>query len=380
MSQAITRQKNCNGRGRKLYLAFELGNAQWKLGFTVGLGQKARLRTIAAGDLEALEREIGKAKVRFELPASSLVMSCYEAGRDGFWLHRYLKDQEVSNQVVDSSSIEVRRRAKKVKTDRLDVSKLTEMLVRYDLGETRVWSVVRVPGVEEEDNRHLHRELVTLKRERTRIGNRIKGLLAGHGVKIPVKKDFEEQLKSVRLWDGSGLPAALHCRLLRELQRLELLGQQIRELEAERAELVREWQGQEADKVRQLLLLRGIGINSAWLYVMEFFSWRKFSNRRQLGSLAGLTPTPYQSGSSGREQGISKAGNRHIRAMAIELAWCWLRLQPGSQLSRWFRKRFGKGSARIRKIGVVAVARKLLIALWRYLETGEIPAGAAVRA
>lgn len=380
MSQAITRQRNCTGQVRKLYLAFELGNAQWKLGFTVGLGQKARLRTIAAGDLEALEVEIAKAESRFELPVSSLVMSCYEAGRDGFWLHWYLRDQAVSNLVVDSSSIEVRRRAKTVKTDRLDVTKLAEMLVRYDLGETRVWSVVRVPGVEEEDNRHLHRELVTLKRERTRIGNRMKGLLAGQGVKISVKKDFEEQLKLVRLWDGSGLPPVLHCRLLREWQRLELLGQQVRELEAERAELVREWQGQEADKVRQLLLLRGIGINSAWLYVMEFFAWRKFSNRRQLGSLAGLTPTPYQSGSSGREQGISKAGNRHIRAMAIELAWCWLRLQPGSQLSRWFRKRFGKGSTRIRKIGVVAVARKLLIALWRYLETGEIPAGAAVRA
>lgn len=380
MAQAITRRRDCHGPSRKLYLAFELSSAQWKLGFTVGLGQKPRLRTITAGDLEALESEVAKARSRFKLPASSPMMSCYEAGRDGFWLHRYLTEQGMESLVVDSSSIEVRRRAKKVKTDRLDVGKLAEMLVRYDLGETRVWSVVCVPEVEEEDNRHLHRELVTLKHERTRIGNRIKGLLAGQGVKILVKKDFEEQLKSVRLWDGSRLPAALHCRLLREQQRLELLGQQIRELEAERAELVREWQGQEAEKVRQLLLLRGIGINSAWLYVMEFFAWRKFANRRELASLAGLTPTPYQSGSSGREQGISKAGNRHVRGMAIELAWCWLHFQPGSQLSRWYRKRFGQGSARIRKIGIVAVARKLLIALWRYLETGEIPAGAAVQA
>lgn len=295
------------------------------------------------------------------------------------WLHRYLEAQGVGNLVVDSASIEVNRRFRRAKTDRMDVGKLLNMLIRYDQGEQRVWSVVHVPSVEEEDQRHLHRELMALKRERTHHINRIKGLLASQGVVLPYRADFLSQLEAVRLWDGSRLPAALQARVVREHKRYQQVKEQIQQLEAKRREYIRDAEGPVMEQVRQLLRLKGIGVNSAWLYVMEFFSWRKFQNRREVGALAGLTPTPYQSGENARERGISKAGNRFIRAIAIEIAWAWLRNQPDSQLSCWYKKRFAKGSSRVRRIGIVALARKLLVALWQYLEYGAIPEGAQMK-
>jgi transposase len=362
-----------------LYLAFELSKSKWKLGFTVGLGQKPRLRTIAARDLDALQQEISKACQRFRLPENTPVLSCYEAGRDGFWLHRYLSSQGIANLIVDSASIEVNRRMKRAKTDRLDADKLLTMLMRYHLGEKKVWQVVTVPNEKAEDRRHLHRELAALKVERTRHINRIKGLLAGQGVSMPIKADFLDRLEALRLWNGNPLANGLYARLVREYKRIELINQQIRELEADRREILRTSPRADIEQVRQLKALRGIGINSAWLFVMEFFSWRAFRNRREVGALAGLTPTPHQSGGTNREQGISKAGNRYIRAIAIEIAWCWLRFQPDSQLSCWYQQRFGHGSSRVRRIGIVALARKLLIALWRYLETGIPPEGAVLQ-
>ncbi|MEJ2558021.1 MAG: IS110 family transposase [Anaerolineae bacterium] len=363
-----------------LYLAFELGNKEWKLGFTIGQGQSPRRRRIEAGDLAALRWEIGQAKKRFGLPEATPVLSCYEAGRDGFWLHRYLTASGIENLVVDSASIEVNRRAKRAKTDRLDVRTLLSMLIRYHSGEKKVWSVVHVPSVEAEDKRHLHRELGTLKVDRTRHTNRIKGLLAGQGVRLPVQGDFLERLERVRLWDGSPLPPGLQSRLRREYVCWQFVDGHIQELEAERAEMLRTSSDPSVAQVRQLLRLRALGENSAWLFVMEFFGWREFRNRREVGSLAGLTPTPYQSGDEMQEQGISKAGNRPIRAMVIEIAWAWLRYQPQSELSLWFLRRFAHGSKRVRKIGIVALARKLLIAFWRYLAFGEIPAGAQLKA
>lgn len=363
-----------------LYLAFELGNKEWKLGFTIGQGQSPRKRVIDAGDLAALGWEIGQAKKRFGLAEATPVLSCYEAGRDGFWLHRYLVASGIENRVVDSASIEVNRRAKRAKTDRLDVRKLLSMLIRHHSGEKKVWSVVHVPSVEAEDKRHLHRELGTLKVDRTRHINRIKGLLAGQGVRLPVQGDFLERLERVRLWDGSPLPPGLQSRLRREYSCWQFVNGHIQELEAERAELLRTSSDPSVEQVRQLLRLRALGENSAWLFVMEFFGWREFRNRRQVGSLAGLTSTPYQSGDDMQDQGISKAGNRSIRAMAIEIAWAWLRYQPQSELSLWFVRRFAHGSKRMRKIGIVALARKLLVAVWRYLAFGEIPAGAQLKA
>ncbi len=363
-----------------LYLAFELSNKKWKLGFTTGLGQNPRERTIDAGDLPALEEEIDRAKQRFDLPQDARVLSCYEAGRDGFWLHRYLLTAGIENLVVDAASIEVPRRKRRVKTDRLDLGKLLRMLIRFDWGEKKVWSVVRVPSVEAEDRRHLHRELSTLKAERTRCSNRIKGLLVGQGVRIPVGADFLEQLDLVRLWDGSPILQGLRTRVECEFLRLQFTEQQIKSLERQHRTLIRTADDDCVEMVRRLLRLRGIGEKSAWLLVMEFFAWRQFRNRRQVGALAGLTPTPHQSGDDAQERGISKSGNVPIRAMIIEIAWGWLRFQPDSQLSRWYQERFGRGSKRLRKIGIVALARKLLIALWRYLEFGEIPAGARLKA
>jgi transposase len=380
MMTTATHNAHYNATAPVLFLAFELSEKSWKLGFTIGHGQKPRERTIAARDPKRLLDEVAHAKTRFGLPETTPVVSCYEAGREGFWLHRFLQAQGITNHVVDSSSIEVNRRKRRAKSDALDVRKLLTMLMRYAHGERQVWQVVNVPSVAVEDQRHLHRDLETLKRERTRTSNRIKGLLSTQGVRLARVHKLPEQLEALRLWDGSPVPSGLRQRLLRVYAHYTFLGQQLAELEAERRALVRTAPEATIDKVRQLMHLKGIGINGAWVFVMECFGWRAFKNRREVGSLAGLTPTPYQSGESAREQGITKAGNRRIRWMATELAWGWVRYQPESALSRWFKERFDAGGKRLRRIGIVAVARKLLIALWRFLETGVLPEGAVLKA
>jgi len=379
MDTAATRNSQYSAFEPVLYLAFELSEAHWKLGLTIGVGQRPRERNIRSCDLVALRDEIQRAKKRFDLPASVMVVSCYEAGRDGFWLHRYLTQEGIENLVVDSSSIEVNRRQRRAKTDRMDVEKLLSQLIRYRSGDRKVWSVVHVPSVEDEDRRHLNRELSAAKKDRTRHSNRIKGLLVGQGIRLAIKDDFLDRLDAVRTWDGSPLPPGLQMRIRREYERMKLAGRQIKELEMERIEAIRHSEEPSVDMVRQLLQLKGIGLNSAWLYTMEFFSWRKFRNRKEVGALAGLTPTPHESGSRSRERGMSKAGNRHIRGMAVEIAWGWLRYQPDSELTLWYERRFGHGSSRMRRIGIVALARKLLVELWRYLETGVIPKGAVLK-
>jgi transposase len=367
----------CTTKPAGLYLAFELSWSEWKLAFTIGHGQSPRLRSLRPRDLDKLHLEIAKAKKRFGLPDDAPLCSCYEAGRDGFWLHRYLTAHGVHNCVVDSASIEVNRRKRRAKSDRLDAVKLVSMLLRFHGGESKVWSVVRVPSVTDEDARQLHRELEELKDERTGHVNRLKGLLASQGLSlVQVDQDFPAWLQAARLWDGSALGADLYQRLLREYQRWQLAGRQIKELEKERLQRIRCAQTPHVEQVRQLLQLWGVGVNGAWLLVYELFAWRHFANRKQVGSIIGMTPTPYQSGDSSGEQGISKAGNRRLRRLLVELAWCWLRWQPDSTLSQWYQRRFAKGGRRARKIGVVAVARKLLIVLWRYLQRGEVPAGA----
>jgi len=361
-----------------LYLALELSWTSWKLAFTVGAGQKPRLRSIAARDTDTLMLEIRGAKRRFGLPEETPVISCYEAGRDGFWLHRYLRHQGVENLVVDAASIEVNRRKRRAKSDNLDAAQLVGMLIRWHLGERKLWGVVHVPAVVDEDRRQLHRELIALKAQRTEHTNRIKGLLAGLGLSARIDAEFLARLEGLRQWDGTELPSGLRQRILREFERWQLVGRQIHDLEAERTQQIRDPETAQGEQVRLLLQLKGIGENAAWLLVREFFGWRGIRNRRELASLAGLTPTPYDSGEVRREQGISKAGNRRVRWMMIELAWGWLRYQPDSELSRWYQRRFAAGNARLRKVGIVAVARKLLVALWKYLETGEVPAGAEV--
>jgi transposase len=362
-----------------LHLAFELSQNKWKLGFSDG--NKVRFKTIIARNLDYLQEEIEKAKGRFLLQGDVRIVSCYEAGRDGFWLHRYLLSCGIENVVVDSSSIEVDRRKRRAKTDRIDAGKLLNMLMRYHGGEKLSWRVVRVPSVEEEDGRHLHRELEVLKKERMMHRNRIKGLLIQQGiaVKNPSSGRFLEDLESFRTWDGSPLPLDFKDRIVREYERLKMLEEQIYTLRKERQSRLENPEDPSMRKVVQLMTLHGVGVQSSWKFVMEFFGWRQFKNRKELASLAGLTPTPYDSGGSQREQGISKAGNKRIRSLAVEMSWVWLRFQPQSELSQWYAERFGRGGKRMRRIGIVAMARKLLIDLWRYLEYGVIPEGALLR-
>jgi len=361
-----------------LYVAFELSWGTWKMAFTVGAGQPPRIRSVPARCTTLVWSEIKKAKLRFDLPANTPVLSCYEAGRDGFWIHRVLADGGIRNIVVDSASIEVSRRKRRAKSDRLDAVKLLSMLIRWHNGEKKVWSVVHVPTVADEDRRQLHRELIELKAERTELSNRIKGLLAGLGLSVVINAKLPVRLGKLRQWDEAALPPALQARILREFERWQLVMRQIRELEAQRRHEIRTDKSPQGEQTRRLIRLKGIGDNSAWLLVREFFGWRKIRNRRELASLAGLTPTPYDSGGSRHEQGISKAGNRLVRWMMVQLAWVWLNHQPNSELSKWYQRRFGEGKSRVRKLGIVALARKLLVALWKYLETGEVPPGAEV--
>lgn len=380
MATGTTREGKGTNEPAVLHVALELDDLRWTLTMGTSIRRRPRQRQVRPRDQGAVLRAVTEAQERFGLTPEARVVSCYEAGREGFWLHRWLVSEGIENRVVDSASIEVNRRKRRVKADRLDGRKLLRMLIRYEGGEQGVWSVVRVPSVEAEDARQLHRELTTVKRDRVRVTNRIKGLLAAQGVRLEVHRDFPERIGKVRLWNGSSLPEGLKARLDRAWEQYRWLTERINALEGERRALLRTSQAENVERVRQLMALDGIGENSAWVFVTEFFGWREFRNRREIGALAGLTPTPYQSGATDREQGISKAGNRHVRAIVVQVAWGWLKHQPDSELSRWYNRRFGPGSSRVRKIGIIALSRRLLIELWRYLQTGAIPEGATVKA
>jgi transposase len=355
-----------------LYIAFELAERKWKLAVSDGTRAPSRY-TVDAGDRAAVLACLARAKSRSGRGAAVRLRSCYEAGRDGFWLHRWLLEQGIENVVVDSASIEVNRRARRAKSDRLDADKLVAMLMRYHAGERRVWSVVRVPTLEQEDARRLHRELERLTREQTAHRNRIGSLLVLHDLrpKSAAGRGWP------RWWDrhAERLPRQLRAEIEREIARLALVKTQIKALhDSQRQQLEQNRQ----PRVAQLARLRAIGPNSAWLLMAELFGWRQFGNRREVAGALGLAATPYQSGDRSLEQGIAKSGNRRARWLLIELAWSWLRYQPQSALSRWFNARFA-GSARLRRIGIVALARRLAIALWRYVEFGVIPAGAELK-
>ncbi|TMH37348.1 MAG: IS110 family transposase [Betaproteobacteria bacterium] len=359
---------------RRLYIAFDLAQRQWRLAFTDAV-ERPRLVTIEAGDQVAVKAAIAKARTHFGLDKAAPVVSCYEAGRDGFWLHRWLLECGVENLIVDSGSIEVNRRQRRAKTDRLDALKLLSMLMRYVGGERRVWTVLHVPTPEQEDARRPHRERERLERERLAHSNRIRGLLMLHNIRVKTigGPKWRQRLEALR-WH---LPAQLWAEIGRENERLTLLLEQMRALEAER-EQSRARADPMRDTTAKLVKLVSIGPTSAWVLTREVF-WRTLRNRREVANCAGLAPTPYASGESAREQGISKAGNRRVRVLTVQLAWCWLRYQPRSALAQWFNARFAGGGSRIRRIGIVALARRLLIALWRYVEYGVIPEGATLK-
>jgi transposase len=377
MAQA-TRKIQDSVDDKSLNVALELSKKSWKLAFSDSSAHRPRVVSVPSRDWSRFETEIERAKKRLGLGGEVPVRSCYEAGRDGFWIHRVLLHRGIENIVVDPASIEVNRRSRRAKTDRLDAVKLVMQLIRHHRGE-RVWSVVRVPDVPDEDARHLHRDLDVLKAERRNHRMRIQSLLFTHGIDLKVGRKFVEALPRLRQWDDQPLPTSLQARLVREHQRLLKVEEQIRELEKERKALLETSRTKPVEQAKLMAQLCGIGPTSSWVFVMELFGWRQFANRREVAAAAGLTPTPYQSGDSPREQGISKAGNPRVRTMMVEIAWSWLRHQPDSKLSKWYWQRFGKGSARQRRVGIVALARRLLIDLWRLIEFGIVPDGARLK-
>ena len=358
-----------------LYVAFELGKKDWKLAMTAGFGVPPWLRTVPSGDWSAVARGLMQGRERLGLARTAPVVSCYEAGRDGFWIHRALLAQGICNRVVDSASIEVKRRARRAKTDRLDALKLVTMLVRVCLGERRVWSEVRVPTVAAEAARQVSRERTGLTQDQTRLVNQMRGWLATWGATLPSRRRGA-WWTTVCDWAGAALPADVQARLARADARLQGLEAQIAELEAQQQAAVTTAAPSAA--VRQLVQLKGVATTSASVLLDEGLLWREFRNRRQIGGLLGFAPTPYDSGDSHREQGISRAGNARLQCISIQLAWNWVRWQPQSALTQWYRANFGKGK-RARRVGIVAVARKLVIALWRYVTQGIVPTGAIMK-
>jgi len=358
-----------------LFVAFELSKKTWKLAMTSGVGAAPWVKTVAGGDLAAVERALGEGRRRFGLAAAARVVSCYEAGRDGFWIHRALTQLGVDNRVVDSASIEVNRRARRAKTDRLDALKLVRMLVRVWCGEQGVWREVRVPTVAEESARHVSRERTALIKERTRLVSQLRSWLTTWGAALPARRG-PAWWTTVCDWAGAPLPAEVQARVARAEARLQGLEQQLTALEAQQQAAVTA--AAPASALRQLVRLKGVATTSASVLLDEGLVWRGFRNRREIGGLLGFAPTPYDSGEVTREQGISRAGNARLQAVSIQLAWSWVHWQPTSHLTQWFQTRFKTG-ARARKSGIVAVARKLVIALWRYVTAGIVPAGAVLK-
>ncbi len=369
----------------RIVVAIELSKKSWLVGMVTPLADKISLHTVPAGNGAALMDLLTKwsRKVETALGRPVEIVSCYEAGYDGFWLHRLLAAHGVTNHVFDPASLQVNRRARRAKTDRIDVQGLVRALLAYLRGEPKVVSVVRVPSVAEEDARRLHRERDRLIGERVRHVNRIKGLLATQGIYDyqPVRRDRHKRLAALRTGDGRALPTRLGAEIARELGRLELALEMIATLETERDAIAEANSAAHpgATKIQALVKLKAIGPEFATVLVGEAFH-RSFDNRRQVAAYGGLDPSPFNSGGMSRDQGIAKAGNAKLRTTMIELAWMWLRYQPDSALSHWFHQRVGTLKGRPRRIAIVALARKLLVALWRYVETGLVPDGAQFKA
>jgi len=364
-----------------VHIAWELSKADWKLGVLISGAQQMSRFTVKGGDLAAASARLAAARAkaaRSGLPVR--ILSCYEAGFEGHWLHRWLESQGVVSHEVDPSSIEVNRRARRAKTDRIDLARIMRAFLAHLRGEPLACSIVHVPSPDEEDDKRPSRERERLLKERTGHTNRIKSLLHAQGIRDakPLARDFLRRLETARTGDGRPLPPRLAAEIARERERLVVVDKQIAAIEADcKAECRKAAPGSSTAKIVQLAQLKGLGITDGRVLVKEVF-YRRFDNRRQVGACVGLTGTPYSSGEEERDQGISKAGNRRARTAAIELAWRWTHWQPDSELTRWFKARVGDGKGRVKRIAIVALARKLMVALWRYLETGVIPTGAVL--
>ncbi len=369
-----------------IYVSIELSKRSWLVASLLPESARPSLFTIAAGDSAALLGHLHKLEERAvrKIGRCVVIRLCFEIGYDGFWIARMLLAKGIDTYVLDPASFLVSRRGRRVKTDRIDAEAMIGILKAYLAGDTSVCRTVAVPTPEEEDARRLMRERGDLVHERTRIISRIRGLLALHGireVRAVWGGKWADQLDDMRTGDGRPLAQNQRHQIERCFGRLALLNDQIKLVEADRAQAITS----EAtsfpcpEKAVRLEQLKGIGANSAAMLVAEVFC-RQFGNRRQLASFLGLAPSPYSSGSVERDQGISKAGNHGTRVLLVELAWCWLRYQPESELSVWYRDRYKGRGKRSAKVGIIALARKLLIALWRFVETGLVPQGAELRA
>jgi transposase len=361
---------------QSLYMAMELSNKNWKLGFSNG--EKTRITSVGAGEFFEFNQAISKAIQKLKLPEDVAIISCYEAGRDGFWIDRYLKSKGITNFVIDSSSIEVSRSHRRVKTDRVDTKKLVNLLMRYCHGEKEALRVVTVPTVEQEDERRLDREYDRLKRESSMHKVRIISLLKLHNITQIQWKALEEDIEDYSYWDGEKLKENTKNEILREVQRYRMVNEQLKEVEKQREEKIRNPRTESEKKAQKLQKLKAVGEVTSFRLALGFF-YKEFRNRKQVGSCAGLTGTPYDSGDLRMDQGISKSGNANIRSSLIELAWLWVRYQPESAITKWWEQRFANEGKRLRRIGIAAVARKLIIALWRYVEKDEIPVGAILK-
>jgi transposase len=366
---------------QSIYAALELSKNSWLLAIQVPGRDNPSLYPIGGGNAEGLMAKLDAARNRLAKVSGQTpkVTLCYEAGYDGFWLTRFLEQRGIECLVMEPASLQVNRRARRVKTDRIDVENILHTLIAWCRGERHVCSMVVIPSVEEEDLRRTHRERNRLVRERTAHINRIKGLLFAQGIRgINVMKDYKT-LAPAELITGNGrsLPKRLGREITREIERLALVQEQLVEIEHERDQAPTPCAATER-KRHDLLRLNGIGPTISAILAREVY-YRRFANRRQVASYIGLAPSPYDSGDGRRSQGISKAGNSLARYSLIQAAWLWLRHQPNSALTQWFHHRTEGQSKRVRCIMIVALARKLAIAFWRYLETGLIPEGAVVK-
>jgi transposase len=367
-----------------IFVSMELSRSTWLItSLSPGGGEKMSKHSVPAGDICTLLTRFSvlKQKAFARTGKSFPIIVIQEAGLDGFWIHRVLQNEGIESHVVDPASIATSRRRRRAKTDRIDGEALLRTLLAYKRGEPRVCAMVKAPAPEEEDRRRLCRERKVLIAERVEHINRIKGLLFSQGVSgyEPLRRDRRRRLDELRTGDGRPLPKHLKVQISRELDRLELLLEQIKAVEAERDALLAAQQVAAPGPVAMLLDIKGVGPEFAAILWLEGL-FRHFDNRRQIASYAGLAPTPWQSGSVDREQGVSKTGTPRLRKTLIQLAWLWLRHQPQSALALWFEERVRRNGGRLKKTTIVALARKLLIALWKYVTAGVVIEGAVMKA
>ena len=365
-----------------LAVSLELATKSWKLGLQDGNRENAAIKSVSADEpavrFQQVIDEIGKIKAKWNLPDDVRTVVLYEAGQDGFWIARALMERGVEAVICDPASLQVTRQARRAKTDRLDAIKLVAVLRRWLGGDRDCMRVIRMPSVEAEAERHHVRDRGEMQKEAMQHRDRIRKLLRTVGCWDSADGNFAQRLTQgdLRCHDGAALPAHLVERLHRECARLALVQDQFKELEKN---LIDALPVPERERAAKLQRLKAVGEVGAVRLTLELF-WRKFKNRREVGACVGLVPQPYDSGESRRDQGISKQGNRRIRALLIEMSWFWLRYQPGSVISRWYAQRVGDGkSKRSMRVAIVAVARRLVIALWRYLEHDVVPEGAVLK-